>query len=98
MLHVPDLRAAAAWILDQYTLSRSRSLSWELTEDDVFSSRALELFQPLPKRPETRPPHPLPLPSCARGVRTYNGSGAGHQFTLLPRPSLVTRLSRLLYN
>ena len=37
MIHVPDLRAAAAWILDQYTLSRSRSLSWEATEDDVFA-------------------------------------------------------------
>ena len=69
MIHVPDLRAAAAWILDQYTYVRcpGRGL-YPGKRPRTTSSRALELFQPLPERPETLPPHPLPLPSCARGV------------------------------
>ena len=69
VIHVPDLRAAAAWILDQYTYVRcpGRGL-YPGKRPRTTSSRALELFQPLPERPETLPPHPLPLPSCARGV------------------------------
>ena len=95
MIHVPDLRAAAAWILDQYTLSRSRSLSWEATEDDVFAGAGTIPTFTLASRDPTPAPAPSPF-LCPRS--SSNGTGAGHQFTLLPRPPLYTRLSRLLYH
>ena len=91
MIHVPDLRAAAAWILDQYTYVRTYVVPVEVFILGSDRGRCL--------RGRSRDPTPAPAPSpflCPRS--SSNGTSAGHQFTLLPRPPLYTRLSKLLYH